>query len=127
MRGGADLDDRRTFDWSQVSSDNAAIALIHMLIAVREAYPALRTGSFITLLMDDANKVYSFGRMDQKNRIAVILNQDSQSHVVTIPAYQLSMVNGSKVTDELTGNVYQVQNGQVTVNVEGEGGVVLVQ
>jgi hypothetical protein len=68
-----------------------------------------------------------FGRMDQLNRIAVVLNQDSQSHVVTIPAYQLSMMNGSKVTDELTGNVYQVQNGQVTVDVEGEGGVVLVQ
>ena len=127
MRGGADPDDRRTFDWSQVSSGNASIALFHKLIAIREAYPALRSGSFITLLTDDANKIYSFGRMDQKNRIAVVLNQDSQSHVVTIPAYQLSMMNGSKVTDELTGNVYQVQNGQVTVDVEGEGGVVLVQ
>ena len=127
MRGGADPDDRRTFDWSQVSSGNASIALFHKLIAMREAYPALRTGSFITLLTDDANKIYSFGRMDQKNRIAVVLNQDSQSHMVTIPAYQLSMMNGSKVTDELTGNVYQVQNGQVTVDVEGEGGVVLVQ
>ncbi len=81
----------------------------------------------MTLLTDDANKVYSFGRMDEKNRIAVILNQDSQSHVVTIPAYPLSMVNGSSVTNELTGNVYQVQNGQVTVDVGGEGGVVLVQ
>ena len=127
MRGGADPDDRRTFDWSQVSSGNASIALFHKLIAMREAYPALRSGSFITLLTDDANKIYSFGRMDQKNRIAVVLNQDLQSHVVTIPAYQLSMMNGSKVTDELTGNVYQVQNGQVTVDVEGEGGVVLVQ
>ena len=34
---------------------------------------------------------------------------------------------GVSVTDQLTGNVYQVQNGQVTVDVEGEGGVVLVQ
>jgi alpha-glucosidase len=127
MRGGSDPDDRRTFDWSQVSSGNASMALFHKLIAIREAYPALRTGSFMTLLTDDANKVYSFGRMDQKNRIAVILNQDSSSHAVTIPAYQLSMTNGSSVTDELTGNSYHVQNGQVTVNVQGEGGVVLVQ
>ena len=127
MRGGVDPDDRRTFDWSQVSSGNTSIALFHKLIAMREAYPALRSGSYITLLTDDANKIYSFGRMDQKNRIAVVLNQDSQSHTVTIPAYQLSMMNGSKVTDELTGNVYQVQNGQVTVDMEGEGGVVLVQ
>ncbi len=109
MRGGADPDDRRTFDWSQVSSGNAAIALFHTLIAMRETYPALRTGSFITLLTDDANKIYSFGRMDEKNRIAVILNQDSQSHVVTIPAYQLSMINGSRVTDPVKkhGKVYR--------------------
>ena len=33
MRGGADPDDRRTFDWSQVSSGNASIALFHKLIA----------------------------------------------------------------------------------------------
>ena len=127
MRGGADPDDRRTFDWSQVSSGNAAIALYHKLIGIRNAYPALRTGSFITLLTDDANKIYSFGRMDQKNRVAVILNQDSVSHSVTIPVYQLSMIDGSSVTDVLTGNVYHVQGGEVTVDVGGEGGVVLVQ
>jgi alpha-glucosidase len=127
IRGGPDPDDRRTFDWSQVSSGNASIALFHKLIAMRNAYPALRTGSFITLLTDDANKIYSFGRMDQKNRIAVILNQDSQSHSVTIPVYQLSMTNGSSLTDELTGNTYQIQNGQVTIAVAGEGGAILVQ
>ena len=127
MRGGPDPDDRRTFDWSQGSTGNASIALFHKLIAIRTAYPALRTGSFITLLTDDANKIYSFGRMDQNNRIAVILNQDSRNHTVTIPAYQLSMINGSNVTDQLTGNIYQVQNGQLTVNVQGLGGAILIQ
>jgi alpha-glucosidase len=125
MRGGPDPDDRRTFDWSQWVSGNASIALFHTLIAIRMAYAALRTGSCMTLLIDDANKIYYFGRMDQKNRIAVILNQDLRSHMVTIPVYQLSMTNGSSVTDQLSGNAYRVQNGQVTV--EGEGGVVLVQ
>jgi alpha-glucosidase len=47
--------------------------------------------------------------------------------MVTIPLYQLSMTDGSNLADALTGNVYRVQNGQVTVDVEGEGGVVLVQ
>jgi len=127
LRGGPDPDDRRTFDWSQVSSGNASIALFHKLIAIRMAYPTLHTGSFMTLLTDDANKIYSFGRMDQKNRIAVILNQDSRSHTVTIPAYQLSMTNGSSVTDQLTDDIYQVQNGQLTLNVQGDGGAILVQ
>src|SRR5207248_2013785 len=34
----------------------------------------------------------------------------------------LSMTNGSSVTDQLTGSTYQVQNGQVMVDVQGEGG-----
>ena len=81
----------------------------------------------MTLLTDDANKIYSFGRMDFNHRIAVILNDDASSHSVTIPAYQLSMTNGSSVTDQLTGNTYQVQNGQLTLNVHGYGGAILVQ
>jgi alpha-glucosidase len=127
MQGGADPDDRRTFDWSQVTSGNSAIDLFHKLITIRDSYPALRTGSFITLLTDDTHKVYAYGRMDTQNRIAVILNNDTTTHTVTIPAYQLSMVNGSTVTDALSGNTYQVQNGQLTVSVEGHYGAILVQ
>ncbi|HEY6286553.1 MAG TPA: alpha-amylase family glycosyl hydrolase, partial [Ktedonobacteraceae bacterium] len=125
MRGGPDPDDRRTFDWSQGSTSNASVALFQKLIAIRKTYSALRSGSYITLLTDDTNKIYSFGRMDQNNRLAVILNDDASTHTVTIPAYQLSMINGSSVTDQLTGNTYQVQNGQVTVTVQAYGGAIL--
>lgn len=127
MPGGADPDDRRCFDWSQGNTSNSAVALFSKLISTRKAYPALQTGSFITLLTNDGNKMYSYGRMDEKNRIAVVLNSDTNAHTVTIPVYQLSMVDGSSVTDAITGNAYQVQNGQVTVTVQGEYGVVLVQ
>ncbi len=125
MRGGPDPDDRRCFDWSQGNTNNDAVALFQKLITLRKSYPALQTGSLITLLTDDANQVYSYGRMDEKNRILVVLNNDSNAHTVTIPAYQLSMVDGSYVTDKITGDTYQVQNGQVTV--DGEYGAVLVQ
>ncbi len=127
MQGGADPDDRRTFDWSQGNTSNSAVALFQKLISIRNTYPALRTGSFITLQTDDANKIYAYGRMDQQNRIAVILNNDITSHTVTIPAYQLSMTDGSIVTDKITGNTYQVQNGQVTVTIQGHYGAILVQ
>lgn len=127
MRGGSDPDDRRTFDWSQGSASNAGVTLFQKLIAIRKTYSALRTGSFITLLTDDANKIYSFGRMDQNNRIAVVLNDDASTYTVTLPAYQLSMTNGSYVTDQLTGKRYQVQNGQLTVNIQAYSGAILVQ
>ena len=127
MMGGADPDDRRTFDWSQGNTSNSAVALYQKLITIRNTYPALRTGSFIPLLTDDTNKVYSYGRMDAHNRMAVILNSDSTAHTVTIPVYQLSAVEGTTMTDKITGNTYQVQNGQVTVTVPGEYGAILVQ
>ncbi|PEA52448.1 alpha-glycosidase [Bacillus pseudomycoides] len=127
MMGGADPDNRRTFDWSQGTTSNRAVALTQKLISIRNQYPALRTGSFMTLQTDDTNKIYSYGRFDATNRIAVVLNNDSVSHSVTVPVWQLSMQNGSVVTDKLTGKTYTVQNGSVTLTVDGHYGAILVQ
>jgi alpha-glucosidase len=123
----ADSDDRRTFDWTQGTTSNAGVALTQKLISIRSTYPALRTGSFMTLQTDDANKIYSFGRLDTNNRIAVALNNDTLSHTVTIPVSQLSIVNGSMMTDKLTGTNYTVVNSSVTATIQGHYGVILVQ
>jgi alpha-glucosidase len=127
MQGGADPDNRRTFDWTLGNLNNSAVALAHKLIAIRNAYPALRTGSFMTLLTDDTNKLYAYGRFDATNRIAVALNNDTVAHTVTLPVFQLSMTNGSTVTDQISGQQYSVQNGLVTVTVNGHYGAILVQ
>ncbi|MDE2154684.1 MAG: glycoside hydrolase family 13 protein [Xanthomonadaceae bacterium] len=127
MQGGADPDNRRTFDWNTGSRTNSAVALTGKLTAIRRAYPALRTGSFITLVTDNANQIYAYGRFDATNRIAVALNNDSTSHTVTLPVWQLSMTDGSTVTDQLSGQQYSVQNGQVTVTVNGHYGAILTQ
>ncbi|MDE3210123.1 MAG: glycoside hydrolase family 13 protein [Pseudomonadota bacterium] len=127
MQGGADPDNRRTFDWTMGNLNNSAVALTRKLIAIRNAYPALRTGSFMTLLTDDTNKLYAYGRFDASNRIAVALNNDSVAHTVTLPVWQLSMTNGSTVTDLVSGQQYSVQNGQVTVTVNGHYGAILAQ
>ncbi|WP_020575008.1 alpha-amylase family glycosyl hydrolase [Actinopolymorpha alba] len=126
MQGGADPDNRRTFDWSQATTANSSVALVKKLIAIRKAYPALRTGSFLTLGVDDATKMYAFGRMDARNRIAVLLNNDSTSHPYRIPVYQLSVPDGSTMTDAVTGASYTVANGEVTVTVQGHYGAILV-
>ena len=127
MQGGNDPDDRRTFDWSQATTANAAVALTRKLISIRNQYTALRTGSFMTLVTDDTADIYAFGRVDARHRIAVALNADSATHIVTVPAWQLSMPDGSAVTDLLTGNTYTVSGGNVTVNVPGHYGVILEQ
>jgi alpha-glucosidase len=127
MQGGADPDNRRTFDWTTGSSTNSAVALTGKLTAIRKQYAALRTGSFMRLFTDDGNKLYGYGRFDAVNRIAVVLNNDSSAHSVSVPVFQLSMTNGSAVTDLLSGTRYTVQNGQVSVSVNGHYGVILAQ
>lgn len=127
MQGGADPDNRRTFDWTQATTSNSAVALTQKLVGIRNEYPALRTGSFMTLLTDDTNDIYAFARFDQNNRIAVVLNGTDNTETVTVPVYEESMTNGSQVTDLLTGNQYTVSNGNVTVSVEGNYGAILAQ
>jgi alpha-glucosidase len=97
------------------------------LISIRKQYSALRTGSFITLGTDDSTGMYAFGRMDASHRIAVVLNDDSTAHTYTVPAYQLSVSDGSTMTDALTGTKYTVSGGNVTVTVPGHYGAILVQ
>lgn len=127
MQGGADPDNRRTFDWTVGTSTNSAVALTQKLVTIRNSYPALRTGSFLTLLTDDTNKLFAYGRFDATNRIAVALNNDSVAHTVTIPVWQLSVTNGSTLTELISGTKYTVQNGQVSVTVNGHYGAILAQ
>ena len=127
MRGGADPDDRRTFDWARAKATDPGVALTHELIAIRSRYPALRTGSYVTLLTDDSRGIYAFGRFDAAHRIAVVLNDTRSTEMVTIPVYQLSMANKSRVTDLLTGKSDEVDNGNLTVSVKGFFGAILEQ
>ena len=125
--GGSDPDDRRTFDWTQGTLDNPAVALTHQLTAIRRQYPALRTGSFLTLLTDDAAKIYAYARFDRANRLAVVLNNDAQPHDVSVPVGNMSALDGSVLTDRLTGKVYTTVGGRVHVTVQSHGGAILCQ
>lgn len=127
MTGGNDPYNRMPFNWDSSKWNNDVFNLHKKLIQIRKTYPALRTGSFKTLLTDNTNKVFAFGRWDANKRIIVILNNDSTTHNVTVNAWQLSIPNGATVTDAITGRQYTVTNGQVTVSgLWGHDGVILV-
>ena len=127
MQGANDPDDRRTFDWSKATLSDPPVALAHQLITLRDTYSALRTGSFMTLVVDDADDVYAYGRFDANHRIAVVLNASASPQSVSVPVGELSMTNGSTVRDLLAGGVYTVEQGTVTVSVPADSGVILEQ
>ncbi len=138
MMGRADPENRHTFDWSQATLANAAVALTHKLIRIRGRFPQLRTGSFIPVIPDitgdlyGSNEIYAFARVDQNHRLVVVLNNSSstQSSVV-VPVWLTGDAVGSTVTDLITGDRYAVYGsggrGYVNVSVEGHYGAILEQ
>jgi alpha-glucosidase len=138
MMGGADPENRHTFDWSQATLANAAVALTHNLITIRNRYPQLRTGSFIPLIPDitgdlyGSNGIFAFARLDQNHRLVVVLNNSSSTQSsVAVPVWLAGDPIGSTVTDLITGDRYTVYGiggrGYVNVSVEGHYGAILEQ
>lgn len=128
MTGGNDPDNRRTFDWNSANWNQSVLDLTRTLIHTRKTYSAFTRGSLKTLLIDNANKLYGYGRWDDSSWAIVVLNNDTVGHAATADAYQLSIPNGTVMTDQLTGTNYTVVNGQITVPASallGHYGVVL--
>lgn len=128
ITGSNDPDNRRTFNWNSSTWNNNLLTLYQTLIKARKAVSAFVDGSFKTLLIDDNNKLYSYGRWDAATWAIVVLNNDSAGHSASIPAYQLSIPDGAKLMDQLTGTTYTVNNGAIQVPASallGHFGVVL--
>jgi alpha-glucosidase len=128
LSGNNDPDNRRTFNWDSSTWNQSLVTLYTTLIRVRKQVNAFNDGSFKTLLVDDANKLYGYGRWDSSTWAIVVLNNDIIGHAASIPAYQLSIPDGTTLTDQLTGTEYTVTDGTVHVasdSLQGHFGVVL--
>ncbi|HLY24918.1 MAG TPA: alpha-amylase family glycosyl hydrolase [Aggregatilineales bacterium] len=125
--GGNDPDNRRTFDWNTSDWNMSLLNLYQKLIQTRKQVSALRDGSFKSLVVDDTNNLYSFGRFDDANWAVVALNNDANAHTVSIPAVQMSIPDGTTFTDALSGATYTVSGGAINVPaLASHTGIVLV-
>ncbi len=89
----------------------------HLLGRARRDYPALRTGSFDTLLVDDAAMLYGYGRR-QEDEVAIILvnrSQTVQTATVDLTGY---VGDGVVLSDVLA-------SAPMTVTVGADGKLVL--
>src|SRR5690606_5568303 len=90
-----------------------------LLTSIRHANPALRTGSLDTLLTDDANGIYAYGRQmaDMSNTVVVVVNKTASATNITVNLEDYVPVN-SVLVDALTGINYPVSStGDVLVNL----------
>ncbi|MCB8923816.1 MAG: hypothetical protein H6662_19735, partial [Ardenticatenaceae bacterium] len=97
------------------------------LIGLRSDHVALRRGEVATLLVDDANGLYSYMRAAETETAVVILSNrvGGGTAVINLAAY---LPDGTVLTDVLNndGAVYTVSGGQISVPVSGQWGRVLV-
>ena len=87
------------------------------LTGIRNNHAALRTGSFDTLLVDDAANVYAYGRLlsDYSDTAVVIVNRAGTAQDVTLDVTGY-LPTGAQFTDALNGGLYTVDsNGLLTV------------
>ncbi|MBN1874645.1 MAG: hypothetical protein JXA33_10480 [Anaerolineae bacterium] len=87
--------------------------------AIRSMHPALRTGSFNTLLVDDKNELYAYGRLlfGTPDDAAVIGLNFSTGNTQTLTIDVTGFLpDGADLTDELNGGSYTVTNGQIVVS-----------
>lgn len=127
MTGGNDPDNRRPMTWNHVNQD--MLGFYQKLIAIRKAYPVLRSSQFLTLMRhnDDGQMVYE--RTDGKDVVLVVLNKGSKS-TVTLDTTSgnlahVSFPDGSTFKDLLGGATYQTKNGKLIVPVGAKGQAIL--
>ncbi|HQE92394.1 MAG TPA: alpha-amylase family glycosyl hydrolase [Anaerolineae bacterium] len=94
--------------------------------AIRNAHPALRTGSFDTLLVDDEAELYAYGRRLDDDVVIVAVNLGVTTQTLTIPIKGYLPLDGVALTDALNGGAYATAAGQLVVaNVPPMWGAIL--
>ncbi|MBL8880262.1 MAG: alpha-glucosidase C-terminal domain-containing protein [Phycisphaerales bacterium] len=92
-------------------------------IALRNAHPALRTGSFRTLLADPKLDVWAFLRADDREQLVVCINASGADARVRVPLPEHAPRNWKSIWgDAQSANV---RNGAIEIDVPKIGAVVL--
>lgn len=112
--------------------DQSVISFYTKLAHARKQFPALATGTFVTLLTGDtqqpstASSTYAYARVGTNNQVAVIaLNNGNSTNTPSIPV-GMYWSDGATVKDILSGQTYTVSKGNVAVTLNGLTGILLL-
>jgi glycosidase len=111
--------------------DQNVIAFYTKLGHIRKQYPALSSGTFVTLLTGDtqqsnaAPNTYAYARVATNQTAVVALNNGNAANTPSIPVGAF-FSDGTTLVDVLTGNTYDVSGGNVTFNLPAITGALLL-
>jgi len=121
--GWTDPDNRRTYPWG--SEDKELIAVHKTLISIRNALPALKTGS-LKCLYGEYN-IIAYGRWNSEDKVVIVVNNNDTEKVALIPVWEIGITHGDTcqqvmetTTETYTtvGEIYDVVRGKLRVELK---------
>ena len=122
MVGSDDPDDRRAMEWGKGSKD--LVEWYAKLAAIREAYPALRTGSIQPLDLENSYDLLGYVRRDENNTITVIANNAFEDVDAGITGEYIDLITGKTFDGTVpacSGVILVAQDEVKTVSVNYAG------
>jgi glycosidase len=99
--------------------------------SLRLSYRALQDGDVLHgLIVSDTAKLYGFGRTNGDMTALIALNRDNAAHTATfngLNAAPYSLPDGTVLRDGMSPMTYTVASGAITVTVNSNWGVVLLE
>ncbi|HPH95583.1 MAG TPA: alpha-amylase family glycosyl hydrolase [Anaerolineaceae bacterium] len=129
---------RAPFPWldaggsSYVPDTTSMQPFVRQMASIRNSYRALQDGDVQHgMVIDDANKIYGYGRTYGDQTALVLLNRDGSAHAVTLSnltAAPYNLATGTVMLDALNGATATVSAaGTLTVSVNPTWGAVLLE
>ena len=129
LTGWTDPDNRRTYPWGNENKD--LLEYHRAVINIRRLYGALKNGSLIYLHLDYG--VLSYGRWDDENKCAVVINNNTYDRIVRVPVWKTGAVDGVMKTliyssdkkYDLNEISYQIKNGYISLMMRARSSAIL--
>jgi cyclomaltodextrinase len=124
MAGRQDPECRGAFLWEESKWDHDLRNFIKKCIALRQAHPALRRGSYHRLYSNDG--VYAFGRWLGAEKFVIVLNASAATKSMDVPVSVLQLTDGSLSDVWNPSNKVQMTGGMLhQLKLAPRSGVVL--
>lgn len=122
MEGGKDPDNRRTMPWDEADWDHDLLAYTRQWTALRGQQHALQHGGY--QLLHGQGDTIAFLRHSQQQKLVFIGHRGT---TLTVSVYVGSggFSEGATLTDVLSGTVYTIQDGSISVELAHGAAVLL--
>ena len=126
MKGNEDPDNRRPMKWDVFDNliayqePRKIFGYYQQLISLRQHKQCLRDGVFLTVKVDDENKLYSYARYLEDECAIVIVSRNEPEEDVVVDISNLPFSDIDSWYDPFSGNTYQLSSAKKLHIIQGD-------